>query len=129
MSQSKRFELCFWQSNLQVLNLVAPSQRKKQAEMFPHLTMNKGVWREEESSVPKRLIHTRIRAFDTKSYFLCRLLVKRNAFGFINQRNFVFLDLDNGSEHGLKSKTVQEACKATQELVGLSFRVRETLRT
>lgn len=70
---------------------------------------------------------TRVRAFDERSYYLCRVLVKLRAFGFINQKHFVFLDLTTGEEHELKSETVKTWCHATAKEVGSCYRFRETI--
>lgn len=86
--QSRKFELCF----------IQPTQQ----------------WRDAMAAVvasgieghPLVVVETRMRAYDRKSYQYCLLAVKRNFFGLINRKWFIFVDVQTGVRYAFESTEV-----------------------
>lgn len=86
--QSRKFELCFVQPTQQWLNAIAA-------------VVASGI----EGS-PLAVVETRVRAYDRKSYQYCLLAVKKNFFGLINRKWFMFVDVQTGVRYGFESTEV-----------------------
>lgn len=86
--QTRKFELCF----------VQPTQTWPNAMAAVVATGIDGS--------PLTIVETRIRAFDRKSYQYCLLAVKRNFFGLINRKWFLFVDVQTGVRYAFESTEV-----------------------
>lgn len=88
--QTRRFELCFVQPTQALANAGA-------------VVVASGMDLVEEKSP---VIHLRVRAYDRKSYQYCLLAVKKNFFGLINRKWFMFVDVQTGVRYGFESTEV-----------------------
>lgn len=73
-------------------------------------------------------VFTGLRAYDTRSYFWIRGIVKLGLLGQMSKSKYFFRDVYTGVEYGFNSKEVAEACSASVADVGSVYRVRETIR-
>lgn len=117
MNATRKFELCFYSG--EIIRAKPNELERWNLTILPY-----EVWDQSGATFAS----TGVRAFDTQSYFLARVLVRERSFGFINQRKFFWLDLTNGERHEFLSKEVAKALQADKASVGSVFRMRYTTK-
>lgn len=90
--QSRKFELCFVQPTQELANAgaVVVASGAGLLEAMPPV------------------VCVRMRAYDAKSYQYCLLAVKRNFFGLINRKWFLFVDIQTGVYYAFDSTEVSQ---------------------
>jgi hypothetical protein len=99
--ETRKFELCFVQPTKVCANAQAGV-----------LGLAAGTFSDMEIFV----VQTLCRAFDEKSHQYCLLAVKRNFFGLINRKWFLFQDVNTGVYYALESAEVASSCASTSDL-------------